>query len=194
MSAQSYRAFPNYFRMIDGSRLNALFTGAMSFVANLGSGTVVHLATITSATIDGSTIGGTTPAAGTFTAINGPLGGTTPAAGSFTNLSTNGTQTQTPQLVAAAGSNSQSGANAITNSVAIITTVSATTRAVRLPAAATGKKVQLFNDATTTVKVYPGTGGSIGATSTNGAATIATRKGTVFFARNTTHWIAMAGA
>lgn len=35
-------------------------------------------------------IGGTTPDAGTFTAINGPIGGTTPAAGAFTTVTASG--------------------------------------------------------------------------------------------------------
>lgn len=50
--------------------------------------------TITGGTVNGAVVGGTTPAAGTFTtlnstggALNGTIGGTTPAAGTFTTVS-----------------------------------------------------------------------------------------------------------
>jgi hypothetical protein len=72
--------------------------------------------TITGTTFNNGVIGGSTPAAGTFTALNstsgalnGSIGGTTPAAGTFTTASTSGDYTQsagyvqTPRVVTAAG-------------------------------------------------------------------------------------------
>ncbi len=98
-------------------------------------------------------------------------------------------------LVAAAGSNSQANSTALAyGGTSIVTTVSSTHRGVRLPTAVTGVAVSVFNDATTTVRVYPGTGATIGASSTNTNTTIATRKGTLFVAKNTNHWLARAGA
>lgn len=166
MTAAPFQPFPSGYRLIDGGKLNALATGSMS-----------QSPAIVGGSIDGVAIGGSDP-----------------AAGSFTNITGDGYRYQAPQLLAAAGSNSQANAGAITSSLVIVTTVSATTRGVRLPTAATGLMVQIMNDAATTVKVYPATNGSIGAASTNGNTTIATRKGTTFVARNTTHWIAQAGA
>lgn len=126
---------------------------------------------------------------------NGTLGGTTPAAASVTSFTQNGTETATPQLANAAGSNSQANATPVTKSNVIVILVSATTRALRLPAAATGKIVRIFNDTTTGVKIYPATGATIGAAATNAVGTaIATRKGTIYYARNTNHWITLVGA
>src|SRR5678816_1504476 len=63
--------------------------------------------------------------------------------------------------IVAAGSNSQANATQLTNWINIVTTVSATTRAVKLPAAVTGLMCQIHNGATTAVKVYPATGDKI---------------------------------
>lgn len=123
------------------------------------------------------------------------IGASTPAPAGVTNLSQNGIVNQTPQLAVAAGSNSQANATLVTKSVVIITTVSSTTRALRLPTnPAVGDTYDLLNDTATTAKVYPGSNATIGAGSTNANTTIAGRKGTTFRARSATHWVAQAGA
>lgn len=64
------------------------FNGSVGFTAGMTTNT----ADINGGTIDDTTIGGTTPAAGTFTTLEAtsldstPIGGTTPAAGAFTTL------------------------------------------------------------------------------------------------------------
>jgi hypothetical protein len=100
---------------------------------------------------------------------------------------------QTP--VVAAGSNSQANATAITKSAAVITTVSATTRGIRLPAAATGLRIEIFNAAATAVKPYPATNDKIGAASTNAAGTaIAAGKGNIYLAQSDSLWRVITGA
>lgn len=143
-----------------------------------------------------------TQAAGTVAGIytgtfNGVLGGVTAAAATVTNFTQNGIWTQYPQIIAAAGSNSQANATAITKSAVIVTTVSATTRAIRLPTAATGKRVFVNNGAAANaVKVYPGTGDRIGAAATNalGSSKPAAGKGNIYFAQDAGTWRVMAGA
>lgn len=133
-------------------------------------------------------------AVNTLTA-NGANGGATAGAGSFTALTQNGALTELPQTVVAAGSNSQTNATAITNSLVIVATVSATTRAVKLPAAATGRKVEIRNAAGTAVKVYPATGDKIGAAATNAVgAAIATLKGNIYAAKDAVTWLVLTGA
>lgn len=98
--------------------------------------------------------------------------------------------------IVAAGSNSQTNATALTAFLNIVTTVSATTRAVKLPTAATGKMVAIHNTASTAVKVYPATGDKINAAATNavGTQTIAQNKGNIYIAQDATTWRVIAGA
>lgn len=108
-------------------------------------------------------------------------------------LTTTGYITRTPQLVAAAGTNSQANATAITNSMVFVTTVSATTRGVRLPAAVTGLQVQVNNNVATAVKVYPATGDKIGTGATNAAVALAASKGNIYTARDAVTWSVVVG-
>lgn len=125
--------------------------------------------------------------------LNGITGGS--GAVSVTDLTQNGSLTRGVQSAVAAGSNSQANATPITKSLVMVVTVSATTRAVRLPTAATGLTVQIANAAGTAVKVYPATGDKIGAGATNAVGTaIATVKSNVYVARDSTTWIVMTGA
>lgn len=97
--------------------------------------------------------------------------------------------------VAAAGSNSQANATALASPLNIVTTVSATTRAVRLPAAEAGKVVQIMNAAATAVKVYPATGDKIASASTNAVgAAIAAGKGNIYVGQDAQTWRLLVGA
>lgn len=111
------------------------------------------------------------------------------------SLAVAGTITAGVQVAAAAGSNSQANATPITKSRVVVATVSATTRAVKLPAAATGLEVFIFNAGATGVKVYPATGDSIVAGATNAVGTaIAKNKGNIYMARNASNWRVITGA
>lgn len=130
--------------------------------------------------------------------INGLVAGT--LTGSWTGTFT-GTVNQTGigqssvQIATAAGSNSQTNALAITMSQVITTVVSATTRAVRLPTAATGKRVWINNAAALAVKVYPATGDKIAAAATNAVGTaIASNKGNIYIAQDAVTWRVTTGA
>ena len=127
--------------------------------------------------------------AGTF---NGAMGGTTPAAASVTDFTQNGINVTTPQVLAAAGA-SQGNAGAITKSTCIVT-VTSSAQGVKLPTAATGKRVSVFVPGTVGVKVYPGTGARIDAVATNTAQALVAGKANLFLARDSTRWITMKGA
>ena len=127
--------------------------------------------------------------------VNGLVSGTLTGNFSALNFTQNGVLKRTPQIVTAAGSNSQTNAAAITSSMVIVTVVSATTRAFRLPTAATGKVVQVHNGATTAVKPYPGTNDRIGTAATNALGTaIAGGKANIYVAQDATTWRVMTGA
>lgn len=100
-----------------------------------------------------------------------------------------------PQVVSAAGA-SQGNATAITSSKAIITVATtASTHGVKLPTATTGLEVLVANAATFGAKVYPATGGKIGAAATNIADTVlAINKANRYIAVNTTFWVVLRGA
>lgn len=139
--------------------------------------------------------------AGVFKGVfNGTVGATTPSTGVFTtltaaNFTQTGLSTTAVQLAAAAGSNSQSGATLITKSTVIAITVSATTRAFRLPTATTGLRVTLLNGGANATKIYPGTNARIGAAATNAVGTaIGVNKGNLYVAQSATTWRVMSGA
>lgn len=130
--------------------------------------------------------------------VNGLVAGT--LTGSFTGTFT-GTVNQTGvgqtavQIATAAGSNSQVNATPVTMAQEIVTLVSATTRAVRLPTAATGKRVWVNNGTTTAVKVYPATGDKIGTAATNAVgAAVGSGKGNIYIAQDAVTWRLLTGA
>lgn len=95
-----------------------------------------------------------------------------------------------PQIVVAAGSNSQAGAQGVSSPVVVITTVSATTRAIRLSGAA-GAIISAYNAAGTTVKVYPPVSGKINALATNANYTLLNVKGAIYVAQTAKLWKAI---
>jgi hypothetical protein len=98
-----------------------------------------------------------------------------------------------PQLVAAAGA-TQGAATLLTKAYAVLTTVTASARGVKLPVAVTGMIVQIYDAVTQGCKVYPNTNGRIGSAATNVAVVVAGFKGNVYRARNTTQWDVIKGA
>lgn len=130
--------------------------------------------------------------------INGLVAGTLTGsfAGTFTGTVTStGIGLTSVQIATAAGSNSQTNALPITMAQVITTVVTATTRAVRLPTAATGKRIWINNAAALAVKVYPATGDKIGAAATNAVgAAIASNKGSIYIAQDAVTWRVTTGA
>ena len=99
--------------------------------------------------------------------------------------------------VAAAGS-TQTDATAVTSDVAIVTAADGT-KGVRLPAAQPGDSVVLFNNAGSTLKVYPPTGAAItvqgtGVGSANAAFSQLTYKTTEYFCVSSTQWFGLTSA
>lgn len=101
--------------------------------------------------------------------------------------------TGVPQSIAAAGA-TQGAATAITNSLVIITTCTASARGIKLPTAATGLIVQVLSICTQGCKVYPYSGDKIMTSATNAAVVQAGLKGEIYYARNAVQWVVLKGA
>ena len=95
-----------------------------------------------------------------------------------------------PQANVTATGTTQLGAKAITAFYTNVVQVSsASTKGVRLPAAATGLTLTIANTGAFGVKAYPSTNGKIGSSATNAALVIAVGKAQVFRAINKTLWV-----
>lgn len=189
IDAMALSYFETGFRLMAGQWFNPLINAVNTLIAQ-AAGT-------TSGAYKGTfngTVGATTPSTAAVTTLNAS-GASTLAATSVTTLTRSGVLTQGVQIAAAAGSNSQVNSTPITNSLVIVTTVTATTRAVRLPTAATGKTVQINNGTSTAVKIYPATNDRIGTAATNAVGTaIGANKGSIYVAQDAVTWRVMAGA
>lgn len=107
-------------------------------------------------------------------------------------VETDGSIEPTFASVVAGGSNSQANSTAITRPITVVTTVSSTTRGVRLPTPANvGAYYTVYNASATTMNVYPQTNGKLGTAATNAALTVATNKGQRFWAQSATQWRAV---
>jgi hypothetical protein len=100
--------------------------------------------------------------------------------------------------IAAAGSNSQSGSTqlGVIHPVKHITTVSTSSRGVRLPTItnttdSTG--LTLFNCTAVNCKVYPATGASIQGGSANAAFTLTANTGSIFQSDGSANWRVIKG-
>lgn len=105
-----------------------------------------------------------------------PVGGTTPAAGTFTALTATGLLTASAAgAVSAAGTSSQSAATALIKDFNNVSTVAANA-GVALPAALAGRRVVILNSGANTLKIWPVNGGSdaIDALSANTNTTLTT--------------------
>ena len=148
--------------------------------SNLG---IVTTADINGGTIDGTVIGGSTPAAGTFTNLtvtgtfsgtggsidSTPIGGTTPAAGAFTTLTASGAVTFVSGTIngtAIGGTTPAAGAFTTLTASGAITFTSGTLNGVTIggttPAAATFTTATAANNLSTgTLGFTTGAGGSV---------------------------------
>ena len=97
------------------------------------------------------------------------------------------------QTVAAAGSTQ--GAATVIGSTAynVVVSVTASTEGIKLPAATTGLQFRILVSPTVGVKVYPATGGILGAAATNAALAVPKNTGIVFVAVDKTHWRFVGG-
>lgn len=112
-------------------------------------------------------------------------------------LTVSNTLTLAPQFIVAAGSNSRATAAPIAlagGPEVIVVTVSASSRGVTLPAASPGLRVELFNEGTHAVHVYPASNAKIGVAATNASVSVANNKGGIFVARSATQWALMLSA
>ena len=94
-------------------------------------------------------------------------------------------------IVAAAGSNSQSGSTAVTPGVIIVGPVSVSSRGIRLSVKGSNLSYQVFNDSAVNLNVYPATNVTIAGAATNVKVVIAARKGELFFYKNAVHIVVM---
>src|SRR5580658_6553248 len=95
-----------------------------------------------------------------------------------------------PLTTATGTGTTQLGARAITSFfVNVVQASTASTKGVRLPAAATGLAITVANTGAFGIKCYPSTNGKIGSSATNTALVIAVGKFQVFRAINKTQWV-----
>lgn len=91
-----------------------------SFIAQLRTGAVATTANVTAGTIDGATVGATTPSTGKFTTLQATsginstaIGATTPSTGAFTTLSASNSANSLTPVVTATNANAGTGAGAV---------------------------------------------------------------------------------
>lgn len=95
-----------------------------------------------------------------------------------------------PQATATGTGTTQLGARAITAFYTnVVQASTASTKGVRLPAAATGLSITIANTGAFGVKAYPSTNGKLGSAATNTALVIAVGKFQTFRAINKTQWV-----
>ncbi len=104
----------------------------------------------------------------------------------------NGVAVELPQTLAAAGT-SQGTAAAITKSVVMVT-VTASSQGVKLPTAATGKRVIVCAASAKGVKVYPFLADRIQGAATNAAVALVLNKSSIFIAADAVNWRVVKGA
>ena len=97
--------------------------------------------------------------------------------------------------ISAAGSNSQGNSTSVPISpVVAVTTVSASSRGVRLSDAQPGAGQEIHNATAVNVKVYPATGAKIGSGATTAAFTLAANTSAVFRVVSARQWRVVKGA
>jgi len=144
-------------------------------VSGLGSGVATFLATPSSANLASAVSDETGSGALVF--------GTSP---SLTTPSLSGETFSTSASVTA-GTNAQ-GQGALTSDLNIITTASSNPSGVTLPTATTGRRLVVVNKGANPINVYPASGGSIDALSTNLSVQIPANGLMFFNASSTTQW------
>ena len=82
----------------------------------------------------------------------------------------------------------QANATALTKDVNFVTTVASAGDSVKLPTAALGKVVTVFNDGANSVNIYPATGAAIDALGTNNPYALAAGSSREFFGKSATVW------
>ena len=110
-----------------------------------------------------------------------------------TSISISGTTTLSGDLkygitasITAAGS-TQGTATALTETVNVVTTASAN-QGVKLKTAVAGLKVEIYNNTSANIKVYPNTSDTIDGGSANAAKTLAARSSMILVCSNPTDW------
>lgn len=155
--------------------------GSLKRLANYMAGQLKSAVAITGGTIAGTTINSST------------VGATTPAAGKFTTLESTGTLKcgtynirSIAATVSAAGTN-QATATALTADINDVTTVGASTGVI-LPTPVAGMKITVLSDGANNLLVYPHSSGTIDGGTANTAVTLTSTKRCDYIATSTTAW------
>lgn len=153
-----------------------LTIGGLKRLSQYIGGQLASAVAFTGGTINGTAIGGTTPAAGAFTSLS--------ASG---NLTTTGNSIRSVAATVSAAGTSQATATALTADINDVTTVGSGS-GVRLPTAIAGMKITVFSDGANNLLVYPATGATIDAASANTAVTLSSTKRCDYIALSSTAW------
>ena len=142
---------------------------------NVSVGVAFSDPVLSGATIDNSVIGGSVPAAGSFTTLTS-TGAVTASAGFIMPSAT----------VAATGTN-QATAAAIATGFTLVSGADAT-KGILLPAAAAGRTCVIKNNAAAVLKVWPASGDAVNAIAADSNYVLASLTSTLLVAYDATTW------
>ena len=152
---------------------------------NVSVGVAFSDPVLSGATIDNSVIGGSVPAAGSFTTITGASLATTGAL-SGTTVTASAGFIMPSATVAAAGTN-QATAAAIATGFTLVSGADAT-KGILLPAAAAGRTCVIKNNAAAVLKVWPASGDAVNAIAADSNYVLASLTSTLLVAYDATTW------
>lgn len=159
----------------DDANFSTTVTNSIALKATIASPTFTGTVTVPTADINGGDIDGTA------------IGDTTPAAGSFTTLSFSDTFTVGYDVSVTAAGSDQSGATSLSKTYNVVTTASAN-QGVKLFSAAPGVEVTIKNDTSVNIKIYPNTGETINGGTANAAIDCPAGSTTRLMGASSTDW------
>ncbi len=107
---------------------------------------------------------------------------------SFAGITNTGDTYTTPAPIAAVGATQGNATLLPVGATDILVSATAATEGIRLRTGVTGRLRRVWAPTTTGVKVYPATGGIIGAAATNAAKALTKNTMVQFYAVDATHW------
>lgn len=116
------------------------------------------------------------------------IGGSTPAAGSFTTLTSTGILTLSTTAGITASVTQTQGQQPLTTTVNEVATVASNNNTVTLPIAAAGVIVVVINNGANTLQIFPASGDAIDGGSVNASKTLGTGANVIFVAHDATNW------
>jgi hypothetical protein len=146
------------------------------------TGTWSNLGTVTTIDINGGTVDGTS------------IGSSSPSSGAFTTVSMTGLLTISTAGSITASTTQTQGQQALTATMNNVSTVANNNDVVTLPAAAAGVVVFIANNGANTLQVFPASGDNIDGAGVNTSRTLASGTNMQYIAHDATNWNSFRGA